>query len=273
MRRLVVTILLAIITAPAWAAAQDKQAAPSSGVNIDAVLNNSRLRLAKGEECFARGELECARREFDEALDSILSLGMDLRAAAGLHLGWREMIEKITRYQLDAGRGEAAGWKTQEFDGRPEPLRAEAKDDVDAVEGANGPLTAQAFQVKFAELRKRFRDKYGRDIVLTGADHGEHRRLYGTGGAYDIRARDLNRSQVQFIISEGSRLGLRIKDFSTWDKVYAHNARTLMLGRPLDTLATGLHLHIDRMAPYKRKMVAKPASKQKQKKTPAGTDK
>jgi hypothetical protein len=185
-----------------------------------------------------------------------------------LHLAWRELVEKINRHQLDALNGELAGdWKTQEFDGRPERLSAGAEETA-PVEGLNGPLSPQVFQTRFAELRTKFRDKYGRDIILTGADHGEHRRLYGKGSAFDIRARDLNREQVQFIIKQGNGLGLRIKDFSTWEKVSAHNVRTMLLGRPLDTLATGLHLHIDRMAPYQKKMVSQPVVKQRKKAPP-----
>jgi len=262
MIKLAVAIILGIAFIPGEASAQARQDSAPQSINVDAVLADSRRHLAKGEECFARGELECARREFDEAIDSILGLGVDIRGDARLHLGWRELIEKINRHQLDALNGELAGdWKTQEFDGRPDALRAEAEEAA-PVEGSNGPLTPQVFQARFAELRKRFREKYSRDIVLTGADHGEHRRLYGKGSAFDIRARDLNREQVQYIIKQGSGLGLRIKDFSTWEKVTAHNARSFQLGRPLDTYATGLHLHIDRMAPYQKKMTSKPVIKQ-----------
>ena len=65
---------------------------------------------------------------------------------------------------------------------------------------------------------------------------------------------------MKFIIATGSGLGLRIRDSSTWESVTAHNARTLMLGRPLDTLATGVHLHIDRMAlPKNNGLVTVPA--------------
>src|SRR5438045_4064152 len=91
------------------------------------------------------------------------------------------------------------------------------------------------------------RERYDHDITLTGADHEEHRRLYGRGSAYDIRVRDLTREQVAFIIGKGNELGLRIKDFSTWERVAAHNARSAQLGRAPDTYATGVHLHIDRM--------------------------
>jgi hypothetical protein len=218
-------------------------------VSPDVILSVARQHIQKGEECLSAGDGECARREFDSALDEFLESGIDLRSNQRLLAGWREMIEKINRYETAprSVNGKQL-WRSQEFEGRPVQERAaEIASDLD------GPPDVDTFQRRFSELRKRFQEKYGRDLTLTGADHAEHRRLYGSGSAYDIRVRDLTREQVGFIIAAGSRLGLRIKDFSTWESVAAHNARTLLLGRPLDTLATGVHLHIDRMTPPKKK--------------------
>jgi hypothetical protein len=190
---------------------------------------------------------------------------VDVRSHERLRAGLRELIEKINRYETSSGTaGAAGGWKSQEFDGRPVEDRATVAV-AEEFDAPTGPLTSSEFQRRFNELRKGFRERYGRDITLTGADHGEHTRLYGRGSAFDIRVRDLNREQVVYIISNGNKLGLRIKDFSTWDKVAAHNARSLSLGRPLDTYATGIHLHIDRMTPLsKRRMIESPAITKRQ---------
>jgi hypothetical protein len=219
-------------------------------VNTDEALAVAAQHLRKGESCLASGDTECARREFDSAVDYVFDLGVDIRNDERLRLGLRAMIEKINNYETGAALAAAKPfWKTQEFEGRP---LAEPTEQVETLGYAlAGPLSVDGFQRSFAELRKRFNAKYARDITLTGADHAEHRRLYGAGSAYDIRVRDLTREQVNFIVATGARLGLRIKDFSTWDRVHAHNARTFALGRPLDTLATGIHLHIDRMTPSK----------------------
>ena len=252
------TIFFAALIGCLAPTAINAQAKPESGVRlpaVDKILAVAEEYLRKGEACFNAGDMECARREFDRAIDYVLELGLDVRSDDQLHKGWRAIIEKINHYQLDAvSEAKAGRWKSQEYNGRP----VEERTEIAASEASNfdGPLTPAEFQRQFGELRKIFREKYDRDIVLTGADHGEHRRLYGRGSAYDIRARDLNREQVNFLISAGTKLGLRIKDFSTWQKVAAHNARTISLGRPLDTLATGLHLHIDRMAPPKNRMMA-----------------
>ncbi|SRR6266404_247400 len=223
----------------------------------DEILTAGKRHIDKGEACLAAGDVECARREFDGAVDEYLESGIDLRSEERLLAGWRDTIERINR--LETSNTVADGkrfWKSQDFEGRlPDNSVAET------LPESSGPLTSAVFQSRFGELRKQFHEKYQRDITLTGADHAEHRRLYGSGSAYDIRVRDLTREQVGFIIAKGTALGLRIKDFSTWDNVAAHNARTLMLGRPLDTLATGIHLHIDRMVSRKQTLTAVPVVK------------
>jgi len=248
----VITFLIPVLS---WAQVQSSPAAREA-VSPDEILRVARQHIQKGEACLSAGDADCARREFDSAVDEFVESGMDLRGDERLRAAWREMIEKVNRYETEpATLNGKQFWRSQEFEGLP----AETRADVDGAT-PGGPLDADAFKNKFAELRRLFQEKYDRDITLTGADHAEHRRLYGSGSAYDIRVRDLTREQVRFIITTGSGLGLRIKDFSTWESVAAHNARTLMLGRPLDTLATGVHLHIDRMAlPRKKSLVAVPA--------------
>jgi hypothetical protein len=230
-------------------AAASSQVQKPRAVNADEALAVAEQHLRKGQACLASGDSECARREFDSAVDYVFDLGVDLRNDERLRLGLRGMIEKIHNYETGSAQAAAKPfWRSQEFDGRPvaEPGEAGALAEV-----ARGPLTVDGFQRQFAQLRKRFNEKYDRDITLTGADHSEHRRLYGAGSAYDIRVRDLTREQVNFIVATGASLGLRIKDFSTWERVRVHNSRTIALGRPLDTLATGIHLHIDRMTTAK----------------------
>jgi hypothetical protein len=232
------------------------QSAQPSVAEVEAVLARAQSFLRKGESAFSSGDMDAARREFDHAIDSILESGLDVRASQALQLGWREIIEKINLYQINALR-ESRAWKTQDFEGRPEE---EIADDITSGIVGEGPLAIEKFQQKFAELHRLFREKFKREFVITGADHGEHNRLYGRGGAVDIRSRDLNYEHIQFIISTGLSLGLRVRDFSTYEKVQAHNRRVYALGRPLDTLASGLHLHIDRMGTSGlNSMISKPA--------------
>ena len=229
----------------------------AADTKTDEILAAARQQLAKGEACLAAGNTDCARREFDGAIDYVFEQRIDVRSDPRLRAGLTEIIEKIYRYETQPANEQAARlWKSQEYEGRPATDEPEVAD----ADLPFGPMNAGEFQRRFALLRTAFREQYDRDITLTGADHEEHRRLYGRGSAYDIRVRDLTREQVTFIIGQGNELGLRIKDFSTWARVAAHNSRSAQLGRPLDTYATGIHLHIDRMGAMRApKMIEKPA--------------
>jgi hypothetical protein len=249
-----ILLAVSILAFPALPASAQAGAAQT---RADEILAAARQQLVKGEACLAAGNLDCARREFDGAVDYIFEQGIDVRSDPRLRAGLTEIIEKIYRYETQPASEQAARlWKSQEYDGRPAPDESEVADGDLPV----GPMNAGEFQRRFALLRAAFREEFDRDITLSGADHEEHRRLYGRGSAYDIRVRDLTREQVTFIIGKGNELGLRIKDFSTWGRVAAHNARSAQLGRPLDTYATGVHLHIDRMGAMRApKMIEKPA--------------
>jgi hypothetical protein len=202
--------------------------------------------VKRAEECFTAGDLECARHEFDQATDVVVNSGIDVRSDTALSLYWRQLVERIDRYQSASIKSSSGvAWKMQEYDGQP-PAEVPEQSAIGSLTRETGPLTIQSFQQKFAELQARFREKFDRDMVITGADHEEHRRLYGTGSAYDVRVKDLSAEEIKFIIDTGRAFGLRVKDFSTWEKVQAHNARVLGLGLQSDTLATSVHLHIDR---------------------------
>ncbi|HXD51292.1 MAG TPA: hypothetical protein VN689_05335, partial [Burkholderiales bacterium] len=204
----------------------------AADTRTDEILAAARQQLAKGEACLAAGNTDCARREFDGAIDYVFEQRIDVRSDPRLRAGLTEIIEKIYRYETQPANEQAARlWKSQEYEGRPATDEPEVAD----ADLPFGPMNAGEFQRRFALLRTAFREQYDRDITLTGADHEEHRRLYGRGSAYDIRVRDLTREQVTFIIGKGNELGLRIKDFSTWGRVAAHNSRSAQLGRPLDT--------------------------------------
>jgi hypothetical protein len=53
---------------------------------------------------------------------------------------------------------------------------------------------------------------------------------------------------------------MRALDFSTSESVYRHNSRVISLGRSLDTMATGVHIHLNDQP---RAYVERAASKQK----------
>jgi hypothetical protein len=97
------------------------------------------------------------------------------------------------------------------------------------------------------EAQQEFEARYGRRIVVTGRDHGEHMMLYGPGGALDMRVRDLTREQLVFGMNALRRRGVRVKDFSDDRVLQAQIESARRRNRP-DLMGTGLHLHIDRFA-------------------------
>src|SRR3977135_1813998 len=116
------------------------------------ILASSKHHVEKGEACLASGDVECARREFDSAIDQYLEAGIDLRGDERLLASWRETIEKINRHEIaNVVAGGKQLWKSQDFEGHP-PEESVAE----TVAGSNGPLTSAVFQTRFGELRKRF---------------------------------------------------------------------------------------------------------------------
>ncbi|MGH9821960.1 MAG: hypothetical protein ACREDR_01680 [Blastocatellia bacterium] len=263
LKRLVpVLVVLFACSYPALSQVAAKAANSTDSVEsvVNDVIASAEQHLLRGEACYNAGDVTCARREFDIATDTIVTSGIDVRADRRLSVYWRGMVERIDQYQRQAFESEAkTGWKLQEFDGKP-PIDP-AKDPVvaEADESTGGPLSVEEFQRRFAKLQSLFHEKYGRDLAITGADHEEHRRLYGEGSAIDVRVRDLTSEQIGFVLDTGRRLGLRVKDFSSWEKVEVHNSRVRTLGLPSDTLATAVHIHIDREGTGR--YVAKPAVK------------
>jgi hypothetical protein len=275
MKRLLLSAVLTLLAGVVDVSAQGSPGRPVGGIapmvdnTVVDVLSSSEQHFLRGEDCFKSGNMECARREFDVALDALVDTGIDVRSDPDLLLGWRNLIEKIGRYQTSAVSDlRADNWKTQEFEGRPVEEVPEPGALAEA-EGPGGPLSVAVFQEKFEQLKSMFRQKFGRDFVVTGADHEEHRRLYGVGSAYDIRVHDLSPEQVAFVLMTGGRLGLHVKDFSSAEKVAAHNSRVISLGLPADTMASSVHIHIDRNTPYRGASgyITEPALKQ----SPAGS--
>lgn len=101
------------------------------------------------------------------------------------------------------------------------------------------------FASRITKMRTDFATRWGRPLVVTGADHPEHVSLYGPGGAVDLRVRDLSEEERAFVIASCRTLGLRVKDFSSDTVLQDQIRRAIAAGVP-DRAGTGLHLHVDR---------------------------
>lgn len=210
-----------------------------------ALLARVHLKVQAGEEAFALGDFDRARASFDDAVDVFIDSGFDLRSDPALNAAYRETVERVNRYQsigLDA-EGDSV-WPMQEYEATasdfPSPVVPEVGDAI-----AGGDLVNAAFMTRISELQRRFQERFSRTFTLTGLDTGVHSRLYGHGRAADVRVSDLSSAQVQFVIQNARALNMRALDFSTADRVMQHNMRVISLGRPSDTLATGIHVHLN----------------------------
>jgi hypothetical protein len=92
------------------------------------------------------------------------------------------------------------------------------------------------FESAFDQLGKDFQTKYGRSWEVTGgADTPPHQK-FRQGKARDVRSRTLKREEIDFVISRGAELGLRVKDFSNL---------TGPMTSSTGVQFTGPHLHIE----------------------------
>jgi len=232
---------------------------PPPGDEQARVLAIASKRLKDGEDSFARGDFEHARTAFDDSIDAFITCGYDLRSDQVLQAAYRETVEKVNRYQSMAMDADGdASWPLQEYEATAEdfPVTPDAGD----VLAAGADLVNAPFMTRISELQRRFKDEFGRSFTLTGRDTSVHSRLYGYGRAADVRVSDLNPVNVQFIVQNARAMNIRVLDFSTPDRVYQHNVRVIALGRPLDTMATGIHLHLNdqpRVAGYREEPAAK----------------
>jgi hypothetical protein len=257
--------LMLVFGAAVAVAAEDKgiDAPPPAGAT-DAIIARATLHMKAGEESFARGDFVHARTEFDAAMDEFLLANFDIRSDERLGAEYRNVLERIHRYQsigVDA-EGDTV-WPLQAYEATRDDFRPEDVTATDLIAAAGAGFENATFLVRVAELQRRFREQFGRDFILTGRDTEVHARLYGRGHATDVRVIDLTTPQVQFIVSNARALKMRVLDFSSPDRVAAHNARVLSLGRPLDTLATGMHLHLNDLPGRSASFAAQPASKKR----------
>jgi hypothetical protein len=226
------------------------------------ILGRVKTFLKDGEESFARGDFDHARTAFDNAIDVFLSSGYDLRSDPTLQASYRETVERVNRYTQLALTAEGdTVWPTQAYEATADDFRVEEAPIPGDVVAATGDFDDAAFMTRIGELQRRFQTKFGRSFTVTGRDTSAHSRLYGSGRAVDVRVRDLSTEQVRFVVEHARAMRIRVLDFSTPDAVYRHNMRTIELGRGIDTMATGVHLHLNDLPRQTAKYEARPASK------------
>ncbi|HKP11317.1 MAG TPA: lytic transglycosylase domain-containing protein [Blastocatellia bacterium] len=82
--------------------------------------NAAERHFQRGEEAYKGKQFDMARREFDEAVDSILTAPINIGTDDELRAYYRELIEKINRYQIIAMEQKDGGFSEQRYE--PSPL-------------------------------------------------------------------------------------------------------------------------------------------------------
>jgi membrane-bound lytic murein transglycosylase D len=116
-------ILIAALLVPcaAFAAPENnRQAADQKKSQIQEIIKEAERYYQQGQQAYAEGEYDRARRDFDKAVDTVLIASIDVRSDDHLRVYYRELIEKINRYQILAMEQKDGGFNEQRYE--PSPL-------------------------------------------------------------------------------------------------------------------------------------------------------
>ena len=120
----IICATLIALSYPVHGAGQDRvpQVSPQHAKQsvVRKIINASELHYQRGEQAYAGGEYDIARREFDEAVDTILTESIDVRSDEELRIYYRALVEKVNRYQIAALEQKDGGFAEQRFE--PSPL-------------------------------------------------------------------------------------------------------------------------------------------------------
>ena len=126
--RIVAVLLLSLLligtVGPTQALGQSPQ--PASRTNTQAIIDRAEESFLRGEEAHSKGLPDIARKMFDNALDTVLQSGIDLKTDAKLAAYYRALLDRIHKYEAQAG-------DVHEATDRPEVAEPSALDEVSEI--------------------------------------------------------------------------------------------------------------------------------------------
>jgi membrane-bound lytic murein transglycosylase D len=129
-------------------AARTPQEAKQSQVRR--IINLANAHYLKGENAYRAAQYDIARREFDEAVDTILTESIDVRSDDELRIYYRELIEKVNRYQIAALEQKDGGFHEQRYEPSPLDKIASLSDaDLEEAGAADDDEVAARFNFDF----------------------------------------------------------------------------------------------------------------------------
>jgi membrane-bound lytic murein transglycosylase D len=127
-----------------------QQAVESKQSHITEIINQAERHYQRGQQSYQEGEYDLARKEFDRAVDIILIASIDVRSDEQLRVYYRELVEKINRYQIAALELKDGGFNEQRYE--PSPLdRIASLSQADLEEmAAEEDVSSTRFNFNFA---------------------------------------------------------------------------------------------------------------------------
>src|SRR5947208_416217 len=132
-----------------------QQAAPVAAPRVgdartQAVIDRANHLYDMGEQAFAQNDLERSRRSFDDAVDAILTSGMDVRANAPLQAFYNELVEKIHKHQMLAQDADPGGFAEQAYVPAESELAKLTDADLAALGNGGNQTVDGAYNFPFA---------------------------------------------------------------------------------------------------------------------------
>jgi len=149
------------VVGPANAAPESSasQASDRKQAQVRDIVNAAEQHYTKGIAAYEEGEYDRARREFDQAVDVILNESIDVRSDDSLRIYYRELVEKINRFQIASLEQKDGGFSEQRYEPSPlDKLASLSEADLEEA-GAGDEEVAEArfnFQFNSAPPVKQF---------------------------------------------------------------------------------------------------------------------
>src|SRR5437868_10670947 len=127
-----------------------QQAIDNKQAQIDQIINSAERHYVKGEEAYKGSQYDFARSEFDQAIDTIFIASIDVRSDDRLRIYYRQLVEKINRYQIDSLEAKDGGFSEQRYEPSPlDRLASLSEAELEEVVGDDIELTNTKFNFDF----------------------------------------------------------------------------------------------------------------------------
>ena len=137
-------VLASILSYSNFAPAQTASPQDNKRGQVRQLINTAETHFQKGEKAYTGGQYDQARREFDEAVDTILIDSIDVRSDDELRVYYRGLIEKINRYQIAALEQKDGGFHEQRYEPSPlDKLASLSEADLEEVAAVEDDLTTR----------------------------------------------------------------------------------------------------------------------------------